>query len=320
MITRPHTLPMNAHARASAPVCAARPMSTSPRWARRGRGLRTAAAGLWSRPLGWVLTLSSLAGLLMPASGWADCARPIRVPVADIGAAVAVKDGEVGGIFPELLRAEARRDGCEIVFSAVPRARQEMLFETGQADVLVPARRSTQRDRHGRLVPMLQSRAALVWIGPDRPRFVDLAELAANSTLRVGIVRGYDYDEPYQSAVRALEKQGRLARATDPVSLARMLNEGVADVAVITPTAVTGALRRDPRWRHLAERVHYEVDEALPWGDSGAYVSNSTALGAADRARIASWLERLARSGAAWREFQRQYPEERLTDTVRPKP
>lgn len=262
----------------------------------------------------------ALALIALPGLSRAECARPIRVPVADIGAAVTVKDGEVGGIFPELLRAEARRDGCEIVFSAVPRARQEMLFETGQADVLVPARRSTLRDRHGRFVPMMQSRAAIVWIGPDRPRFVDLSELVAHSTLRVGIVRGYDYDEPYQSAVRSLEKQGRLVRATDPVSLGRMLNEGVADVAVITPSAVTGALRRDPRWRHLAERVHYEIDEALPWGDSGAYVSNSTLLGARDRALIASWLERMARTGVAWREFQRQYPEDRIQDTVRPKP
>jgi polar amino acid transport system substrate-binding protein len=267
----------------------------------------------------WLPALMLVAAGL-PTLAQAECARPIRVPVADIGAAVTVKDGEVGGIFPELLRAEARRDGCEIVFSAVPRARQEMLFETGQADVLVPARRSAQRDRHGRFVPMMQSRAALVWIGPDRPRFLALSELADHGTLRVGIVRGYDYDEPYQSAVRALERQGRLVRATDPVSLARMLNEGVADIAVITPTAVTGALRRDPRWRHLAERVHYEIDEALPWGDSGAYVSHSTALGARDRARIASWLERMARTGTAWREFQRQYPEDRLTDTVRPKP
>ncbi|EEF23121.1 conserved hypothetical protein, partial [Ricinus communis] len=281
MITRPDAPPMN---RLRSPFA----MTSRPRVAYRT----------------WLPALMLVAAGL-PTLAQAECARPIRVPVADIGAAVTVKDGEVGGIFPELLRAEARRDGCEIVFSAVPRARQEMLFETGQADVLVPARRSSQRDRHGRFVPMMQSRAALVWIGPDRPRFVDLSELAAHSTLRVGIVRGYDYDEPYQSAVRALERQGRLVRATDPVSLARMLNEGVADIAVITPTAVTGALRRDPRWRHLAERVYYEIDEALPWGDSGAYVSHSTALGARDRARIASWLERMARTGTAWREFQR---------------
>lgn len=56
---------------------------------------------------------------------------------------------------------------------------------------------------------------------------------------------------------------------------------------------------------------------ALPWGESGAYVSRRSALSPADRQRALEMLERIGRSGAAWRAFQRYYPEANLGESVR---
>jgi polar amino acid transport system substrate-binding protein len=42
--------------------------------------------------------------------------------------------GKPDGVYPEMLRQIANASGCKMAFAVVPRARLEMLFETGQAD------------------------------------------------------------------------------------------------------------------------------------------------------------------------------------------
>jgi len=261
------------------------------------------------------------AALLLGLSGFArgQCSRPIRVPVAPIGQAVMIVDGKVGGIYPELLQAEANKAHCTIDFQVVPRARQEMLFETGQADLLMPARRSARRDSYGAFVSMVRSRAMLLSMNSRKPPAASLAEILAHSELRVGVVRGYDYDAPYQSVVKQLLEQNRLTEASDPTSLARMLQAGIVDVAIVTPLAVTGALRDDPKLSPLIEQIRAEPASELMWGESGAYVTRSNSLDDADRERVTALLDHIGRTGAVWRAFQRYYPERDLSDSVRPR-
>ncbi|MDN3919319.1 hypothetical protein [Roseateles violae] len=283
-------------------------MPTSPKPARR---LPTRIAGL---------LLAGLLPALAPAAAPAKCSRVLEVPVAPIGMAVTVGEGErVGGIYPDLLRSAAARDGCWINFPVVPRARQEMMFETGQADLLLPARRSARRDKLGQFVPMIQSRAMLVSLPSERAGVHSLAELLKRSELRVVVVRGYDYDAAYQAALKTLEVQGRLLWAPNPISLARMLEGAIADLAIITPTVLNGSLRGDPKLQPLLARLRYEAVDELAWGDSGVYISSRAELGADDRALLREWLQKMGRSGAAWREFQRHYPDERLSESLRPR-
>ena len=91
----------------------------------------------------------------------------------------------------------------------------------------------------------------------------------------------------------------------------------IADVAVITPTAVTGALRADSKLHPLIERLHFETTDELPWGESGVYIAAHSSLPPADRKHLQGMLERIAKSGAAWRAFQRYYPEPNLSESVR---
>ena len=56
-------------------------------------------------------TLASLLLSCMPLLAHAECSRALRVPVAPIGLAVTVNDGKVGGIYPDLLRAEIAKTG-----------------------------------------------------------------------------------------------------------------------------------------------------------------------------------------------------------------
>ena len=257
---------------------------------------------------------------LLPACASAQCSRPLQVPVAPIGQAITVSAGnKIGGIYPELLRAEAAKQGCSIEFDVVPRARQEMLYQVGQADLLVPARRSARRDAGGIFVPMIQSRAVLVSLGPQPPVVHSLSELLAHRELRVGVVRGYDYDQSYNLLIEKLSAQHRLVEATDPISLARMLDAKMADLAVLTPTVITGALRDDAKLSPLIERLHIETTDELPWGESGVYIASHSTLSPADRKRVQAMLDHIAKSGAAWRAFQHYYPDPNLSESLRPR-
>jgi len=259
------------------------------------------------------------------ATARAACSRVLQVPVAPIGLGVTVMaNGQVGGIYPDLLRHVASGEGCSLNFSVVPRARQELMFESGLSDILLPARRSPRRDQFGVFVPLIQSRAALVTLDrgtahPPLPELQSLAELQQHHELRLAVVRGYDYGDAYQSLLSAMATQGRLQQATDPISLVRMLDAGMADLAIVAPTIVTGALRGDARLKAWLPRVQVSTVEELSWGESGVYLSNRSRLGAEDRHLLETALVQLAKSGAAWREFQRYYPEDTLRLSVRPR-
>jgi len=271
--------------------------------------------GFLIRHFRWLLVLATP----LPLLAQAQCSRPLKVPVAPIGLSVTTVGDTVGGLYPDLLRSLAGKEGCQVEFSVVPRARLEAMFETGRADLLVPASRTPRRDEHGIFVPMVSSRAVLISLQSERPALNSLAELLERRELRVAIVRGYDYGDAYQALLKQLSQQGRLLQASDPISVARMLNGGMADLTVMTPTILTGALAGDARVRFLLEQLRYEPVDELPWGESGIYVSNKPSLGDADRALIRELLERSAKSDAVWRGFQRYYSTGSLTGSIKPR-
>lgn len=256
-------------------------------------------------------------GALGAAEAQAKCSRVIQVPVAPIGQSVLIEGDNIGGIYPELLRGLTDKEACSFAFSEVPRARLEMLFETGRADLLIPASKTPRRDAYGTFVALVQNRATLLSLPSSRPAIKSLRELMDHSTLKVALVRGFDYGPAYQELVNVLGKQGRLILDVDAVSVARLLKAGTADVTIMAPTILAGAVQDDERVRDLQDRLRVEPLEELPWGYSGVYLSN-TALNPQDRATLLDALERTARSGEVWKAFQRFYSPTILKGSIRP--
>ncbi|MDH0865987.1 transporter substrate-binding domain-containing protein [Mitsuaria sp. GD03876] len=280
------------------------------RWARAcGRAGRRLAAA--------VVALGAL-GALASAPAWADCTRPIRVPVAPVGMSVAVTGGEVGGVFPEVLRKVGAETGCQFDFIVVPRARVEAMFASGGGDLLLPATRTSPRDAHGDFVPMMKARAMLISLASDRAPVESLADLAERRELRVVVVRGFDYGEAYQQLLRTLKAQRRLVVEADPAAVVRSLERSLADVTVMAPSILAGTLVQDARTRPLLDRLRLESIAELGWGDSGIYLSRH--LSAKDRELIGDALERNARSGAMWRAVQKHYPAGSYEEGLKPLP
>lgn len=257
--------------------------------------------------------------LTLAAPPWAgaDCSRDIVVPVAQLGVSVIIGPSTIGGIYPELLRSLGAKAGCNFIFSAVPRARLEAMFEAGTADLLIPASRTPRRDRHGLFVPLLGIRPLLISLQSPRAPILNLQELIERREIRLALVRGYDYGDTYQALIKELARQGRLYLEVDTLSVARLLQAGLAEATIMVPTILSGTLAGNPRVQDMAGRLRLEALPELPWSQSGAYLSKKT-LKPEDQAALRELLEHAARSGAVIDNLRRYYRQEILAPSIRP--
>ncbi|HZV64112.1 MAG TPA: hypothetical protein VFG03_04270 [Telluria sp.] len=266
----------------------------------------------------YLLALACSLAAGQAAAAPAPCPRPFTVPLAPIGISVVVSGAKVGGIYPRLLDTIRARTGCPFKLSLVPRARLEAMFEAGQADILMPATGTPRRDRYGVFVPMLATRAVLISTDHRRAPVRSLQELLARRELRVALVRGNDYGDNYEAAVKQLAAQGRAFMEVDPLRVARLLHNGLADVTIMTPTSFTAVLKEDARVRDMLGKLRLETLHELPWHESGVYISR-TSVSAAERAMLVSQLRAAYQSNAVWEQFKRYYPLEVVAISARPR-
>lgn len=263
------------------------------------------------------MKLAWLLAALVAQNAAAGCSRDISAPVSANGASVIVEGLTVKGIYPDLLRAIGPRIGCNFVFTVVPRARQVAMFSAGTADVLVPASRTPARDKFGTFVPMINHRAMLISVSSGRAPITSAQDLLARKELRVAVVRGFDYGEPYTALIDELQKQGRLFVEVDVIGIARLLHAGSADVTIMGPTLMAGAIRRDPRVHSLQDKLKTEAIPELPWHQSGAYLSN--ALKPEDMATIREALDKAGKSNQVMDGYLHYFRADVLNDSVRPR-
>lgn len=256
-------------------------------------------------------------GVMASAAAGGQCSREITVPVSASGASVIVDDGHIGGIYPDLMRALSAKNACQFAFSVVPRARQVAMFKTGLADVLVPASRTPARDKIGTFVPMISHRAMLISLAGNRTPITSAQDLLERRELRVAVVRGIDYGDNYMALIDKLGKQGRLFVEVDIVAVARLLHAGSADLTIMGPTLMAGAIRRDPRVHGLQDKLRIEPIPELPWHDSGAYISHT--LKQEDQNALRDMLEKVGRSNQVMEGYLRYFRADVLNDSVRPR-
>ena len=277
----------------------------------------TATSPLLPRALRPLAVLSLALALGSPATASPLCPRPLVVPLAPIGISVVVNGAQIGGLYPDLLTTIHRKTDCQFATQLVPRARLEAMFEAGKADVLMPATRTPRRDRYGEFVPMIDTRATLISFDHDRAPVRDVEELLRRRELRVALVRGNDYGETYLKLVDELSKQHRAYLEVDAQAVARLLQAGIADITIMTPTSFTAALKENPRLQGMMDKLRLEALDELPWHEGGVYVSRK--LGATQRAALIAQFRAAYKANAAWEQFKRYYPPKVIAISARPR-
>ncbi len=265
--------------------------------------------------------LALLAPLMFGASlgAQAGCSRPLEVPVAPIGLMVTVDQGQIGGAFVELLQEVGRARGCQFLFEAVPRARQEMLFLARRADVMLPAQRTERRDPFGQHVALLQVRPTLVALRPLPAAVQSRASLLKDSNLRVVVLRGVDNGTAYLELLEQLRAQGRLVVEADTGGVVRALREGLADAALMNPVIVQGQLMQMPELRGLQNQLQAQALQDLDWHPSGFYLSLER-LPEADRQLLSQALGALPARQRLWQLLRERYRGSLLEAGYRPLP
>lgn len=261
-------------------------------------------------------SLTGLLVLIVPAIAAADCSRVLNVPVGPMGITITVDSGTVGGIFPDMLRAGGKAAGCEFNWTVAPRARVEAMFEAGQVDLLLSASRTPKRDQVGLFVPLVATRATLISIDHKRPAIRSLAELLLHRELRVALVRGYDYGDDYNAVVQKLTEQNRVIFESNAAKVARLVNEGVADVTIMTAVGMAGAITSDERLKGMMEKVRVEPLEELPWAETGIYISRQT-VAPEDVAQVEKIIVALGKKKTLWEAYKRYYPASMLAESIR---
>lgn len=263
------------------------------------------------------LLISTLCALAA-AAAHAGCSRPMQVPLSATGQSVIVADNEITGIYPDLLRSLSGKDGCEFLLTPVPRARQELLFESGKADLLVPATRTSQRDEHGTFVLLTRSRATIISLDPKRVPFKSAYDLLERKDVRVVLVRGFDYGVAYQELMESLQRQNRLVLETDPLAVARVLKANPGDVTIMAPVILVGAIQNDARVSDMVDKLRFDPIAELPWSDNGLYISKNS-LSQEDSATLLALLNRPNVASTLWKSFQTYYPASVLKESIRPR-
>lgn len=246
----------------------------------------------------------------------ADCSRTITVPAAPTGYSVITNGDQVTGVYPEVLRAMGARAGCSFSFPVVPRARLDaMFFKYGEADILIPASRSSERDKTSTFVPLIQVSPALVSLKSRQLGITSVKQLIENQTLRGALVRTFTYGDEYQALLVELEKNKRIDYTSDLNTVARMLAGGRVDFTIVAPTLMFSSLAENPMTANLQEKLHYTNLEGLKRIDSGAYLSR-TSLDPADQEALSRLLTESVRNDALWNAFVKYYPPEVLRGVV----
>lgn len=246
----------------------------------------------------------------------ADCSRTITVPAAPTGYSVITNGDQVTGVYPEVLRAMGARAGCSFNFPVVPRARLDaMFFKYGEADILIPASRSSERDKTSIFVPLIQVSPALVSLKSRQLGITSVKQLIENQALRGALVRTFTYGDEYQALLLELDKDKRIDYTSDLNTVARMLAGGRIDFTIVAPTLMFSSLGENPMTANLQEKLHYTNLEGLKRIDSGAYLSR-TSLDPADQEALSRLLTESVRTDALWNAFVKYYPPEVLRGVV----
>lgn len=213
----------------------------------------------------------------------AACSRPITIAISGQGSDMVVKENRlVSGALAEVLDDVTRRSGCTFDYVLMPRVRAIGMFLAGEIDVLPGAVQTDERDKAGLFITFSSAQVAAIGL---RKRFaqIGLPDSSLSGSYRVNVVRGHDYGPAYKALLQSLREQGRLEEVVDPLTAARKLGLGRADVVLIAPGAFVEATER----AGIDDSLQAVPVASIPAFLAGIYLSRSTLI-ASDREQLAA--------------------------------
>ena len=179
-----------------------------------------------------LLCITALAWpLISGAADRPDCSRPLSLALHDHGLLYSSQTGE--GIDKDIADELARRSGCKLKVSVMPRARIWQLIESGTLDFSLSGITNESRERF----------AAFAWYFSNKYYLLvrndvgamTLADFERNPALRLGVIRSFRYSPTANRLVDRLDASARVSYATQLQPLYEVLLDNRVQAMIIEP-------------------------------------------------------------------------------------
>jgi polar amino acid transport system substrate-binding protein len=255
-----------------------------------GRRLLRACAlccGVWGGLMG--------AAAALAAEG-PDCSRPYSLALHEHGLLYAGQTGE--GIDKDVADELARRSGCRIAVSVMPRARIWQLIESGALDFSLSGISNESRERFAAFAWYFSNKYYLLVRKDAGVR--THADLVDNPKLQLGVIRSFRYSPTANRMVDRLDAQQRVTYASQLDPLFEILLQNRVQAMIIEPfdypTITSGRLRE--------ETTILEFDDPpVPHG----LIMSRKALSPAQQQAWRSVVEAMRRDGTMERIFEKYF-------------
>ena len=153
-----------------------------------------------------------------------DCSRPLSLGLHEHGLLYTGQTGE--GIDKDIAEEMARRSGCHLTLTVLPRARIWQLIESGALDLTLSGISTPERDKFAAFAWYVSNKYYLLVRRDTDVRSV--AEFRRKRGLRLGLIRSFRYGEQANAFVDAVAAEERItyAGSLDPLYTI-LLDDGI---------------------------------------------------------------------------------------------
>ena len=243
-----------------------------------------------------LLACTSQVGYAAPGP---DCSRPFTLGLHVHGLLYSSQTGS--GIDKDISDAMARRSGCTITTTVLPRARIWQLIETGALDFSLSGIATPERDRF----------AAFAWYFSNhyyllvrRDAGVEkLGDFDGNPQLQLGVIRSFRYGTRANQWVDQLTAAGRVSQASGLEPLYQVLMLGRIHGMIIEPFDMMDVEGTPVK---SVTRVIALDDPAIPHG----LIMSKKSFPPAELARWRALIDELRQDGTVLRIFEKYFAPE----------
>ncbi|MDB5895432.1 MAG: transporter substrate-binding protein [Rhodoferax sp.] len=239
------------------------------------------------------------AGAVAHAAGGPDCSRPLTLGLHVHGLLYSAKTG--AGIDKDISDALARRSGCAITTTVLPRARIWQLIESGALDFSLSGITTPERERF----------AAFAWYFSNhyyllvrRDAGVEkLSDFDDNPQLQLGVIRSFRYGTRANQWVDQLTAAGRVSHASGLEPLYQVLMLGRIHGMIIEPFDMMDV--EGTEVKNLTRVIALD-DPAIPHG----LIMSKKSLSSVEQARWRALMDDLRQDGTVLRIFEKYFSPE----------
>ena len=233
------------------------------------------------------------------AAGGPDCSRPLTLGLHEHGLLYSSQTGE--GIDKDIAEEMARRSGCKLTLTVMPRARIWQLVESGALDFSLSAIADPQREKFAEFAWYDSNKYYLLVRKDADLRAV--ADFSRRGGLKLGVIRSFRYGAGANALVDALDADQRVTYATALEPLYEVLRDNRIQAMIVEPFDYPAI--RTAEWQALTTILGFD-DPAVPHG----LVMSRRSLSPAQREAWQGVIRAMRTDGTVRRIFEKYFPPE----------